>query len=140
MHMSMRLLLSASVFLLASCSSTPQRAKGSPDEEKHAAKETDECLDNPELAKSWGDCNVKHTLYLAAGPFAECRERHPLARGTVSFELAVKGDGSVRNAKARDARQSPKLVRCLSGAMRKLRFAPPPGGREAKITVPYQLD
>jgi hypothetical protein len=82
---------------------------------------------------------VKHSLYLEGDALARCRKSTPHAKGALSFELRVLPDGSVKTATAREARY-PKLAGCLSHVMRKLRFAAPPRGREAVITVPYQLE
>jgi hypothetical protein len=126
--------------LLTACSSsapTPERAAGAPDEEQQAAAHTDACLDNPELARRWGDCNVKHTVYLASADLEKCRGKSPGANGTVSFELRVAGDGSVKSAKALGGAKG-KHTACVAKAFRKLRFAPPPRGKAVTITVPYQ--
>ncbi len=133
-------LLVLPLVLLAACSgSTPERANDASSEEKAAASETDDCLDNPELARTWGDCNVKHTLYSESAAFAKCRRIAPAAKGTVTFELRVKGDGRVRGAKALGGNKSPKLVACLTNVMKQLQFAPTPKGNDSTIQVPYQL-
>lgn len=128
------------VFLAACSSSTPERATDAPAEEKAAARETDECLDNPERARTWGDCNVKHALYAESAALAECRRTNPSARGSVDFELKIHGDGTVRNAKAVGRAQKTKLVACLTRVMKTLQFAPTPKGKSSKITIPYQLE
>ncbi len=129
------------LLLFACAAPTPERATEAPAEEKHSAADTDRCLDNPELARTWGDCNVKHTVYLEADTFAKCRKTAPTAKGTVNFQLRVKADGSVRSAKALGEKGNKgKLVACLSRAMKKLQFAAPPKGKEPTITVPYLLE
>jgi hypothetical protein len=129
----MRALLFTSLFLFAACSSepsTPERAdKASPEEQK-AAAHTDECLDNPELAKSWGDCNVKSILYQASSKLEKCGK----GAGTVNFELRVKADGTVKSAKALG--QKGKHVSCLGHVLQGLKFARP--GNDVKITVPLE--
>jgi hypothetical protein len=128
------------VVLLAACSSsTPDHESSAPISEKEAAAQTDSCLDNPDLSRSWGDCNVKHTVYLESAALAKCRKNAPHAKGSVVFELRVKGDGHVKNAKVVSGGGNGKLVACLQNVMKQLQFASPPKGKEATITVPYQL-
>jgi hypothetical protein len=135
----MRAIFFALPLILFACSSAPERASEAPAEEKHAAAQTDNCLDNPDLAKNWGECNVKHTVYMAADSFAKCRKAAPKAKGSVVyFDLAIKSDGTVKNAKAKGG--AGKLTKCLGGVMKKLQFAQPPAGKEVTITVPYQLE
>ena len=135
----MRLYPWFAVLLLAACSSTPERAEHSAPEEKKAASQTDQCLDNPDLARSWGDCNVKQTVFLASTDLAACRKASPAAKGTLNLELRIKGDGFVKSAKAVSGPKG-KLSACVAKVMKKLRFAPPPNGKTAKINVPYQLE
>lgn len=139
----MRALLLVPFLIFAACSSspstTPERAESAAPEEKTAASQTDQCLDNPELAKSWGDCNVKSTVYLASGKLAKCRKASPDAKGTVSFEVRIRPDGTVKSAKALGGKHG-KHTACVARVLRKLRFAAPPKGKEAVITVPYQLE
>jgi hypothetical protein len=136
----MRFLPLVMVLALTACSSSTERAPEAPLTEEQAAEQTDQCLDNPELARSWGDCNVKHTLFLEADALAACRKNAPKAKsGVLQFELQVKADGKVRSAKAKSKSKFPKLEKCLVGVMKKLQFAAPPSGKEPVITVPYQL-
>ena len=128
------------VFLAACSSSTPDRAVDSPAAEKAAASNTDKCLDNPDLSRTWGECNVKQALYSQSAAFAKCRKADPEAKGIVNFELKVKADGHVKNAKAVNGEKNGKLVACLARAMKKLQFAATPKGKDATITVPYQLE
>jgi hypothetical protein len=128
------------LFLLAACSSSPpapEHADSANDSEQKAAARTDQCLDNPELAKSWGDCNVKNTVFSASAQLEKCRKAYPEAKGTVSFELHVLPDGHVKSAKALGGHHG-KHTTCVSRVFRKLQFAPP--AKDAVITVPYQLE
>lgn len=139
----MRAILFLSALFLVACSSatpppTPERAADASAADQAAAAQTQQCLDNPELSKTWGDCNVKSTVYLASDELAKCRQASPAATGTVSFELRIKPDGSVRSAKALGGKHG-KHTACVARVFRKLRFAAPPQGKEARITVPYQL-
>jgi len=130
-----------SVLALSACSSSTERASEAPLSEQEASVNTDACLDNPELSRSWGDCNVKHTLFLEADGLAACRKLAPKAKaGSLNFELQVKSDGKVRNAKARPKSKFPKLEACIVKVMKRLQFAAPPSGKEPVITVPFQLE
>jgi hypothetical protein len=106
-------------------------------EEKRAAAQTNQCLDKPERAKRWGECNVKQTLFLASAELEKCRNGNLNAKGTVSFELRIAADGSVKRAKALGGRHG-KHTSCVVKVFGTLHFAPP--GKEATITVPYQLE
>ncbi len=138
----MRYVLFLSLFALAACSSsTPERAENASDTEQVAAENTNNCLDNPELARTWGDCNVKHTLFDAAAPLAACRKLAPKAKaGNLNFELQVIKGGKVKYAKAKSKSNYPKLEACISKVLKGLKFAEPPTGKEPVITVPYQLE
>ena len=130
------------LLFLAACSSspaTPDNAGPAASSDQQAADKTDQCLDNPELARAWGDCNVKNTVFQASGLLAKCRKANPNATGTVSFELRIQPDGKVKSAKALGGKHG-KLTACVSRVFRKLQFAQPPQGAEATITVPYQLE
>jgi hypothetical protein len=129
-------------FFLVACSSstpTPERAANGTPQEKQAAARTDQCLDNPELAKSWGDCNVKNTVYMASSQLEKCRKNSPGAHATVNFELHILPDGKVKSANLLGAKHN-KHTNCLARVFQKLQFAPPPNGYDATITVPYQLE
>lgn len=121
---------------LAACSGSTPSGENATAEEQNAA-DTDRCLDNPELARTWGDCNVKHTLYLRSEELAKCRKLAPGQKGVAHLILEVRANGSVKSAKA-SGDGNAKLRGCLSRVMRKLRFAPPPNGK-ASIDIPYQL-
>ena len=128
--------------LITACSSNqpaPERSESAPPEEKHAASQTDQCLDNPELSRSWGECNVKHTVYLASDQLEKCRKANPSAKGTVNFDLRIKADGKVKSAKPEGGKHG-KHTACVAKVLRKLQFASPPKGKEATISVPYQLE
>lgn len=135
-----RLLVCLLPMLLFACSSSnPERAAHGTAEEVRNAKNTDTCLDHPEMAAKWGECNVKSTLFNSSDAFAKCRKAGGKATGSVNFELSVRGDGTVKSAHAQANDQNPRLISCVRRAMKRLKFAPTPEGKDAKITVPYQL-
>jgi hypothetical protein len=126
---------------LLSCSSSPERVADSPAPEKMAAISTDKCLDNPELSRTWNDCNVKHILFSEAASLAACRKLAPRAKaGALNFELQVKKDGHVKYARANPRSKYPKLEGCIVRILKRLQFATPPLGKEPVIMVPYQLE
>lgn len=136
----MRILLAIAALALTACSSsTPQRAETARPEEKHAAAQTDKCLDNPELAKAWGDCNVKSTVFQASADLEKCRAKAKNVKGSVDFELRIRANGSVKHARVVNGRHG-KLTNCVAKVFKKLQFAAPPQGKEATITVPFQLE
>ncbi|MGZ3658232.1 MAG: hypothetical protein ACXVB9_17980 [Bdellovibrionota bacterium] len=126
---------------LSACSSsetTPERAAEAPDAgTKKAAAQTDQCLDNPDLSRAWGECNVKNTVFQASSQLEKCRAASPGAKGTVDFELHVKANGTVKSAKAKGGKHG-KHTACVARVLKKLKFASP--GKDATITVPYQLE
>jgi hypothetical protein len=127
-------------FLLTACSSNtaaPDRAASAPPAEQKAAASTDQCLDNPELARSWGDCNVKSTVYGAEADLAKCRALAHHPKGEVNFQLKIKADGSVRSAKVLNGRHG-KLTNCVAKVFKKLKFASP--GKDVAVTVPFELE
>lgn len=131
------LFLLALLATLTACSSSPETVSEEASAEERSAH-TDECLDNPELAKTWGDCNVKKTLFLESDALAKCRKANPKAKGTVNFQLHVRKDGTVKSAKPVGG--GGKHTFCVVKVLKGLKFAPPPGGKEPVITIPYQLE
>ncbi len=132
-HLFLALLLGS----LAACSSS-ERSPDEPMTAEEAAAHTDECLDHPELSKTWGDCNVKHTLFEKSAALSRCRKASPKAKGTVNFQLHVHSNGTVKSVKPLGG--SGKHTYCVVKVMKGLRFAPPPAGKEPVITIPYQLE
>lgn len=134
----MRHLFAAALLVtFAACSSSSETVpEGASPEERSA--HTDECLDNPELSKTWGDCNVKHTLFQKSAELAKCRKANPKARGTVDFQLQLRPDGSVKTVKPLGG--AGQHTYCVVRVMKKLKFAPPPSGKAPTITIPYQLE
>jgi len=129
------------LLILSSCSSSSDVESDASATEEQAANSTDKCLDNPELSRAWGDCNVKRTLFGEANALAACRKLAPKAKkGSLNFEVQVQKDGKVKNAVARPKSQYPKLEGCIVRVLKRLQFAAPPSGKEPVITVPYQLE
>ena len=130
----MRVLVLA--FLLVGCASTDSdKSTSAPPQDE--SKKTDQCLDNPNLAKEWGECNVKYTVFRASDALGKCRKASPAAKGTVSYEVKIKADGHVKSVK-RVTGPNNKHTTCVWRVFRHLQFAAP--GKEATITVPYQLE
>lgn len=121
---------------LAACSSTPSAE----DQAEKAAEATDECLANPEMAKSWGECNVKTTIFQRAGGIGQCQAKHGKAKGeTLMLKISLKKSGKVSKVWAEDgtARNKP-LESCLSKEISSLQFATPPKGVKPVIYFPFQ--
>jgi hypothetical protein len=135
----MRALPFLAFILLASCSSSEPKlnSDSSASGQSQASKLTDSCLDNPELAKAWGECNVKSTVFQASEKLEKCRLANLDASTTVNYEIKILGNGKVKSVKPLGGRHG-KHTNCVSRVFRKLQFAAP--GKESIITVPYQIE
>lgn len=129
-----------SVLLLAACSSQPSVEE----QEAAAAKATDECLADSNLAREWGECNVKRTIYSRMEAIGDCQRKfHKGSRpgDTLMLKIRVKPNGRVRDVRA-DENVRPvnkPLESCLSKEIGKLQFAAPPKGVKPIIYFPFQL-
>ncbi|HEY8278977.1 MAG TPA: hypothetical protein VIH99_05100 [Bdellovibrionota bacterium] len=132
-------LLTLTFSLLVACSSTPERASDAPAEEKHSASETDRCLDNPELAKGFGECNIKYTVFSSKDVLGSCHKLKGKGNGPYLVLLKLRKDGSVKSTRAGNAAAKSKLGACLQKEMKKLKFAAHPLGQEVDISIPYEL-
>jgi hypothetical protein len=126
------------LLLLVSCSSTPTIEE----QEEKAAKSTDQCLANPQLAKTWGECNVKTTIFRRADAIGQCQAKHGKSNPqteTLMLKIRLRPNGKVRNVWAEDGSAKNKpLERCLSQEISRLRFAAPPKGVDPVIYFPFQ--
>lgn len=126
-----------SAFLLcifASCASSP------PTEEELAqekAQATNECLSNPEMARTWGECNVKATIFSRKEEIAKCQAKHSKASQTMMLKISLQPSGKVKGVKAENgSAKNRRLENCLKQAMRNLQFAAPPSGATPTIMFP----
>lgn len=122
---------------LAACSTAPSTEDRA---EEAAAEATDECLANPAMAKSWGECNVKTTIFQRAEGIGQCQAKHGKAKGeTLMLKIRLKQNGKVRNVWAEDGSAKNKpLEKCLSQEISRLQFAAPPKGVNPVIYFPFQ--
>jgi hypothetical protein len=121
---------------LAACSTTPSAEE----QAEQAAQATDECLANPGLAKGWGECNVKSTIFQRAEGIGQCQAKHSKAKGeTVMLKIRLKPNGKVRKVWADEgtARNKP-LEACLAKEISGLQFSAPPKGVNPVIYFPFQ--
>ena len=129
-----------SVLFLAACASQPSVEE----QEAAAAKATDECLADSALAREWGECNVKRTIYARMAAIGECQRKfHKGSRpgDTLMLKIRVRPNGRVKDVRA-DENVRPvnkPLESCLSKEIGKLQFAAPPQGVKPIIYFPYQL-
>lgn len=121
---------------LAACSTTPSTEE----QAEKAAEATDACLANPAMAKVWGECNVKTTIFQRAEGIGRCQAQHGKAKGeTLMLKINLKKNGKVNKVWAEDgtARNKP-LESCLSKEISSLQFAAPPKGVKPVIYFPFQ--
>jgi hypothetical protein len=121
---------------LAACSTAPTAQE----QEEKAAEATDLCLANPAMAKTWGECNVKTTIFQRAEGIGQCQTKHGKAKGeTLMLKIRLKQNGKVRNVWAEDGSAKNKpLEKCLSKEISRLQFAAPPKGVNPVIYFPFQ--
>lgn len=130
------MLMMLAVAALSSCAgSSPEQQ-----EAERMAQATDECLANPELAKTWGDCNVKTTIYDRMDRIMRCQTEHgSKTRDSIEFELELNAKGLPRRVNAlSNANKNVALENCLKKEMMKMKFATPPKGVKPVIQFPYR--
>lgn len=131
----MRKLFFLALFALTACSTTPSEPS-----EAELAEATDECLSNPKLARAWGECNVKSTIYQGSDGIARCQKAHAKANSeTLMLKIRLKQDGKVNKVWAEEGTAKNKpLEGCLRKEISKLQFAAPPKGVDPVIYFPFQ--
>jgi TonB family protein len=134
----MHALILFSLFLLTACSGT--KAEIDQEEAREAAAATDQCLTNPALARDWGECNVKATIYDRIEALDACDRQHGRkAKGAMILKIRVTPQGRVKDVKADDSGvKNPPLEKCLGRVIAKMKFAPPPRGVQPLIYFPFQ--
>lgn len=135
----MRILSLSLLLLLTACSTTPSGTEEELDAQ--AAEATDQCLANPELAKTWGECNVKKTIFSRMSAIGDCQMKHVKSPGqeALMLKIRLKANGKVRDVKAEDGTAKNRgLEKCLSQEISKLQFAAPPKGVSPVIYFPFQ--
>ncbi len=130
-------------FALAACSTTKDDILTDDQEEAQAAA-TEECLNNPELAKSWGECNIKRTIFQRLPKIRSCYEKEGKKadyHGDLILKIRVRPTGFVRDVKVEEASLKNKMLSsCLVKEISKLQFAKPPKGINPVIFYPFSLD
>ena len=123
---------------LAACSGSQPAVE----EESHEASQSiDTCLSQPELANSWGECNVKKTIYDNLGKVRTCHAKNRAVKGTAMLKFRLRPNGQVRSLHLdQGGTRDKKLAACLSQAFSKVRFAPPPKGVKPTIFFPLDLN
>lgn len=97
------------------------------------------CLENPEMAKDWGECNVKKTIYDAKEKITSCTKSSKLNRETV-LKIKLHNNGRVKEVLLEDAlEKNKKISQCLHREISKLKFAPAPQGVKPIIMYPIEI-
>lgn len=129
--------------LLVACSSTKDEILTEEQEEAQAAA-TEECLEHPELAKGWGECNIKRTIFDRIPQIRACYEKGSKNfdfHGDLILKIRVRPTGKVRDVKVEEASLKNKMLSsCLVKEIGKLQFAKPPKGINPVIFYPFSLD
>ena len=122
--------------LLAACASSPSREQ----QDAKLAESTDQCLADPNLAKVWGECNVKSVIYQRSDGIAQCQSKFAQSQGgTLMLKIRLKPNGKVRRVWPENGTARNKnLEKCLSTEIAKLQFAAPPKGVDPVIYFPFQ--
>lgn len=119
--------------ILASCASAPTEEEIA----EGKAQETNECLSDPELAREWGECNVKTTIFSRKQEIAQCQSKHSRPNQSMMLKIDLLSSGRVKNVRAETgSAKNRRLENCLRQAMRKLQFAAPPAGANPTIMFP----
>ncbi len=132
----MKLALLFLSFLLISCASSSPEVEDS----ERLAEATDSCLADPQLAKAWGDCNVKTTIYDRMDVIMACQTQHGSGkRDSIQFEIEVNAKGGVKKVGAtNNLNKNLPLESCLKKEIEKMKFAAPPKGVKPVIQFPYR--
>lgn len=125
------------VIALAICLSACAGKTETEAEEPMVGAET--CLENPEMAKEWGECNVKKTIYDAKDKISSCTKTSKLNRETV-LKIKLHNNGRVKELLLEDSvEKNKKVAQCLHKEISKLRFAPAPQGVKPIIMYPIEI-
>jgi hypothetical protein len=110
------------------------------EEDAKLAEATDQCLAHPELAKAWGECNVKTVIFQRKGGIGQCQAKYALKKDeTMMLKIRLRPNGRVRNVWAEEgAPKNKDLERCLAKQISRLKFAAPPKGVSPVIYFPFQ--
>jgi len=126
------------LLLLSACSSAPEVTEEE-NAAKAAAEATEQCFANPELAKAWGECNVKKTIYGRMEGIGACQMKHGQNNAAMMLKISVRPNGRVKEVRAEDgAAKNRPLEKCLAAEISRLHFAAPPEGVKPVIYFPYQ--
>jgi len=121
------------VFTLVSCASAPTEEEIAQEQ----PKSTNECLSNLEMAKEWGECNVKTTIFSRKKAISQCQAKHAKPNQTMMLKITLQPSGRVKNVRAETgSAKNRRLETCLRQAMGKLQFAVPPTGANPTIMFP----
>ena len=128
---------------LSACSHSSDRVV-SEQEEKSEQDATQECLKHPEQAKSWGDCNVKKTIFDRLPKIRRCYEKTFKEDynydGNIVLKILLQTNGKVKNVTVDEGSLRNKMLSgCLVKEIGKLKFAKPPGGITPVIYYPFSL-
>lgn len=131
----MKIVFALCLFLLAACASQPSTEELA----EEAAEATDACLANPKLASSWGECNVKKTIFDNSRAIGQCQQKHAKpSKDPLMLKIRLKASGAVHNVQAEDGSPRNKALEgCLSREIAKLKFAAPPKGANPVIYFPF---
>jgi hypothetical protein len=136
----MRILSLSLLLLLSACTTTPSGTEEEVDAQI-AAEATDHCLANPELAKAWGECNVKKTIFSRMDAIGQCQMKHSKAdsKDAMMLKIRLRPNGRVKDVRAEEGKAKNRgLEKCLSSVISKLKFAAPPKGVSPVIYFPFQ--
>lgn len=132
------------LLILAACSGTQDEILTDSEAEAEA-RATQECLENPELSREWGECNVKKTIYNRMPRIRNCYQKQASAkydfRGDLILKIRVFPSGKVREVKVEEGSLKNKMLSsCLVREISRLRFAKPPKGINPVIYFPFTLE
>lgn len=106
---------------------------GSPTDDEEVGAET--CLENPALAKKWGECNVKKTIYDRRKKLDACVKYTKQPQESI-LKIKLFANGKVQNVVFEDSLGEKKSAKCLKREFLKMKFAPPPSGVNPTIMYP----
>lgn len=130
----MKFLLVGLSLLLFSCAGS----KPESEEETVPGIGAEACLEKPELAKAWGECNVKKTIYDRRVQIASCVKENKGKKESV-LNLKLQPDGKVKEVEFEESAKYKRAVPCLKKEFSKLKFAAPPKGVNPVIMYPMEF-
>lgn len=135
--------LALALLIFVACSSQKDNILTHEEQDANTAK-TKNCLEHPELAAAWGECNVRKVIYEKVPKIRACYEKEKDKNydksGDLLLKIHVRSNGRVRDVQIAEGSLKNKMIAgCLLKELQKARFARPPVNLQPVIYFPFSF-